>query len=114
MPENDLILEVPGEAIARSAPTPVEPPPDTPATVAAKEATLREQLLATAGLIGSPAALNWDHLNGAAAVQANYKPVGPELPDQLDVDPATIKAPVLTKQGWVLPLDDPRARFGGR
>jgi hypothetical protein len=114
MPKKDPTLEVPGEAINSAAPTPREPAPDTPSSVAAKEQTLREQLLATAGLVGSPAALNWDHLNGASAVQADYKPIGPELPDQLDVDPNTITAPVLSKQGWVLPTNDPRARFGGR
>jgi hypothetical protein len=115
MPDSDVTLESPGESPA-SAPAPLarEPAPDTPASVAAKEASLREQLEATAGLIGSPAALDWSHLNGASAVQAGYKPEGPNLPDQLDVDPDTIGEPVLTRQGWVLPTNDRRARFGGR
>lgn len=109
MLHNDVVLEIPGEQkIAR------EPAPDTPASVMAKNETLREQLANTANLIGSPAALNWDHLNGASAVQVGYKPVGPDLPDQLDVDPETIQVPVLSKQGWVLPTIDPRARFGGK
>lgn len=105
----DLTLESPGAAAA--VPTP--PPPDTPTSIAAKDESLRAQLVATAGLVGSPAALDWSHLNGAQAVQPGYKAQGPELPDQLDVDPDTIKAPVLTKQGWVLPTKDPRTRALG-
>ncbi len=31
-----------------------------------------------------------------------------ELPNVIDVDPAKIKAPTLTRQGWVLPLEQPR------
>lgn len=124
MPEPDVILETPGDSATATAsfgdpeaaqapeppPAASEPPPDTPSTVAEKEASLREQLIATAHLVGSPAALNWDHLTGAAAVKVDYKPIGPELPDQLDVDPHTITAPVLSKQGWVLPINDRRAR----
>lgn len=109
MPDADVTLESPGEALVAASSA-----PDTPATVAAKEATLRQQLVATAALVGSPAALNWDHLNGAAAVSADYRAVGPDLPDQLDVDPNTITEATLSKQGWVLPTNDPRARFGGR
>lgn len=114
MPEPEIALESPGVDSAPELPAPPpavrEPEPDTPENVAAKELTLREQLKATEQLVGSPAALDWSHLNGAAAVQPNYKPVGPELPDQLDVDPDTIDKPVLTRQGWVLPKNDPRAR----
>ena len=114
MSENDVTLEVPGEFVATATPMAREPASDTPESVAQKELTLRQQLVETAELVGSPAALDWGHLNGAMAVQAGYAPVGPDLPDQLDVDPQTLKAPVLTKQGWVLPVNDPRARFGGK
>ena len=30
-----------------------------------------------------------------------------ELPDQSEIDPATIKSSVLTKQGWVVPIEKP-------
>lgn len=88
--------------------------PETPDVLAAKDAELKRQVAATKSLVGSGAALNWDHLNSAAAVQKDYTPSGPELPDQADIDPDTISAPVLSKQGWVLPTNDPRARIGAR
>lgn len=109
--------ETPGAAPPDEVPEavePVAPPIDTAESIAAKDAKLKEQVAATAGLVGSKDALNWDHLNSANAVQPGYKPEGPSLPDQADVDPDTIKGPVLSKQGWVLPTNDPRARFGGR
>mgnify|MGYP003545827277 CR=1 FL=1 len=31
-----------------------------------------------------------------------------DLPNAIDVDPKAIKAPVLTRQGWVCPLEQPR------
>jgi hypothetical protein len=39
------------------------------------------------------------------------EPVDDGLPNSVDVDPAAIAAPTLTKQGWVLPLAQPRAFF---
>lgn len=111
--------ETPGEAppveVVEEAPAaPAARPPETAESLAAKDALLKQQVAATAKLVGSKGALNWDHLNSAAAVQPGYTPVVPELPDQADIDPDTLKAPVLSKQGWVLPTNDPRARFGGR
>ncbi len=31
-----------------------------------------------------------------------------DLPNAIDIDPKAIKAPVLTRQGWVCPLEQPR------
>lgn len=39
------------------------------------------------------------------------EPVGDDLPNVVDVDPAKITAPTLTKQGWVMPLEQPRYPF---
>lgn len=33
--------------------------------------------------------------------------IAPEIPNAIDIDPATITAPVLTKQGWVTPIEKP-------
>lgn len=33
--------------------------------------------------------------------------VSADMPNAIDIDPAEIKAPVLTKQGWVCPLEKP-------
>lgn len=127
-PKN-IPAETPGEAPApepEKAPAPAEPEPapaaplptgqtlDTPELIAAKDAELKRQVAETSKLVGSKDALNWNHLNSAAAVQKDYSPIDPGLPDQADVDPDTITQPVLSKQGWVLPTHDPRARFGGR
>jgi hypothetical protein len=87
---------------------------DTPESIAAKNAELEKRVAETAGNVGSSMALDWGSLTPAAAVMPGYQPTGPLLPDQLDVDPDTIKAPVLTKQGWVLPTNDPRARAMGK
>ena len=52
---------------------------------------------------------------GAAVAQPDEAPEavdaqpGPaDLPNAIDVDPKAIKAPVLTRQGWVCPLEQPR------
>lgn len=50
---------------------------------------------------------------GAAPAQPDESPaVAPEqpgdLPNAIDIDPNTIKAPVLTRQGWVCPIEKPR------
>ena len=102
-------LETPGAPALQSPDA-----PDTPQSVAAKEAELSRQLVATAKLVGSNEALNWDHLNGAAALVKGYTPIEQGLPDQLEINPDTIEEPVLSRQGWVLPTIDKRARFGGR
>lgn len=34
-----------------------------------------------------------------------------ELPDQDDIDRSKISRPVLSKQGWVLPIDKPTPQF---
>lgn len=34
-----------------------------------------------------------------------------DMPNSIDVDPAKITAPTLTRQGWVLPLAQPRNPF---
>lgn len=123
-PKN-IPAETPGEAPppepavepaadAKSPPLPSGDTADTPELIAAKDAELKRQVKATAELVGSDKALNWDHLNSAAAVQKDYSPIDHGLPDQADIDPDTLKQPVLSKQGWVLPTNDPRARFGGR
>lgn len=36
---------------------------------------------------------------------------GDELPDQSEIDPKTIRRPVLSKQGWVLPVEKPGPTF---
>lgn len=102
----DVENETPGES-------PKEPEADTPSSIAAKDAALKDQLEATSNLVGSSSAVDWSHLNGAMAVQPGYRPEGPSLPDEADVNPATITEAVLTKQGWVLPLHDPRVRDQG-
>lgn len=106
MPDPAVTLETPGAAV------PLMPAADqaNPPNDARKDELLRYQVAQTAKLVGSSAALDWGHLNAAAAVLKNYSPSEPDLPDQLDVDPDKIKAPALTKQGWVLPTHDARAR----
>jgi hypothetical protein len=48
-----------------------------------------------------------------AAAKAVAAPVsqGNELPDQDDIDRTKITRPVLSKQGWVLPIDRPGPQF---
>lgn len=52
---------------------------------------------------------------GAALAQPDESPVvvveqpgAADLPNAIDIDPKAIKAPVLTRQGWVCPLEQPR------
>jgi hypothetical protein len=44
-----------------------------------------------------------DEAPAAATEQPNA-----DLPNAIDIDPKAIKAPVLTRQGWVCPLEQPR------
>jgi len=44
-----------------------------------------------------------DEALAAATEQPNA-----DLPNAIDIDPKAIKAPVLTRQGWVCPLEQPR------
>lgn len=46
-----------------------------------------------------------------AVSTATAVPAPGELPDQDDIVPWTIKRPVLTKQGWVVPVDRPGPQF---
>jgi hypothetical protein len=82
---------------------------------ASQEQTLKSQLVDTAKLVGAKEALDWGHLTQAAAVKTGA-PQEPELPDQSDIDVAKLTVPVLTRQGWILPLpeNDPRTRYGQR
>lgn len=100
----------PASAPAEDAALKIPPGPSADAGDQAKQEALQEQLAVTAKLVGDRSALDWGHLNGAAAVQPGYSPVEAGLPDQLDIDPDTITQPVLSRQGWVLPKNDPRAR----
>ena len=51
---------------------------------------------------------------GAAPEQSDEAPAAAteqpnaDLPNAIDIDPKAIKAPVLTRQGWVCPLEQPR------
>lgn len=47
-----------------------------------------------------------------AIAQAADATVADDMPNAIDVDPKTITAPVLTKQGWVCPADKPNPRVG--
>lgn len=105
--KKQLRVETPG--------APQEPERDTPQSVARKEATLKQQIAATASLVGSPDAIDWSGLTQADAAKG-LLPVDEEnkLPDQSAVDAETITEPVLTRQGWVVPVHDVRARAAGR
>lgn len=108
MAKRDVAIETPG-AVDEAKPAAPVAADLTPT----QETKLKAELAETAKLVGAPGALDWSHLNQAAVIQ-NGSVAGPEYPDQSQVDAATLREPVLTKQGWVLPLNDPRARFGGR
>lgn len=52
---------------------------------------------------------------GAAPVQPDESPAvaveqfgAADLPNAIDIDPNAIAAPVLTRQGWVCPIEKPR------
>jgi len=79
---------------------------------AAQEVTLAADLAKTRLLVGNGQALDWSSLNhGLPAAVAKPDPDA-GLPES--ADPKSIKAPVLTKSGWVMPEHDPRARTGPR
>jgi hypothetical protein len=40
--------------------------------------------------------------------QATDSTVADDMPNAIDIDATKINAPVLTKQGWVCPVDKPR------
>jgi len=44
----------------------------------------------------------------AAAVAAGVHVESGDLPNAIDIDPNTIAGPVLTRQGWVCPVEKPR------
>jgi len=109
MAKKPLTVETPGTAR--------EPEVDTPASLAKKDNALKSQVAAIAADIanGSKDAVDWSHLNqAAAAAGAGQVVTEPALPDESDVDPAKIREPVLSRQGWVMPADDPRSRIGLR
>lgn len=126
MAKRTLKLETPGEVAPEPTPempdAPDESPPAAPVDApkgemsAAQDATLKTALVQTAKLVGAKGALDWSHLNAAAAVKTDYVAIDAALPGE---DTAFEQAnssgqPVLSRAGWVLPKDDPRARFGGR
>lgn len=107
---------VPTKRVKRPTPADLQPAVAPKAEMTAKqEKDLKGQLIETAKLVGAHEALDWSHLAGAGLKPAVAKN-DPEahLPAASDVDPDTITAPVLTKGGWVLPTNDPRARLVGR
>jgi hypothetical protein len=75
-----------------------------------QENKLKRDLELTKDLVGSPEALDWSHLTGAAAIAASKADPDAGLP--ATADPATIDRPVLTKGGWVLPQKDARTQKG--
>lgn len=81
--------------------TPGEPLPEetTPAPEAAAEQT-PDQPTTTETAPAADAAP--DAAADVADVVTPAKPLG-ELPDQSEIDPASITRPVLSKQGWVVP-----------
>ena len=121
--KRNVKIETPGAAVidppsddapvADVAKTPAPPQAANAEMTPAQERSLHQQLAQTAKLVGSHAALDWSGLtaNLPAAQGAKRNPED-DLPDFIDA--ATITAPVLTKTGWVIPVNDPRARFGGR
>ena len=123
--KRSLPIETPGETAsqapaAEQADPVTEAPAETVVTVAVptaeltpvQEATLQRDLQATARLVGSSEALDWSQLNNGLTPAAGRKDPDAGLPES--ADPETITAPVLTRSGWVLPANDPRARFGQR
>ena len=95
-------------------PSAVEPELEPVADAAADE-RLAAAVAVTAASIGNGGALDWSSLNQGAAVERGYNAAdtGPRLPDQSEVDSSKITEPTLTAQGWVIPLNDKRVRFGG-
>jgi len=97
-------------------PSAVEPEPEPePVADAAADERLAAAVAVTAASIGNGGALDWSSLNQGAAVERGYNAAdtGPRLPDQSEVDSSKITEPTLTAQGWVIPLNDKRVRFGG-
>lgn len=121
--KRNVTVETPGEARSDSGAGSVEAAPveakTSPAAVtsqltASQEVTLKQDLIKTAKLVGASEVLDWSHLNQGAILEAQRFDPDANLPHVDTVDAATIKAPVLTKSGWVLPLNDPRNRIGQR
>ena len=137
--KRDFKLETPGDSATQELPEPVVAPiraapliaaaahaqaqasTDTQGTAElsneAKENLLRRQIAETQGLIGHDSALSWGHLQTAAAVKEGYSAsveAEKDLPHSDEIDPSKIKTPVLSKQGWVLPLIDPRVALRPR
>lgn len=120
--KRNVKIETPGEASADSARESSEDYPaeakaaptaaDTSQLTPTQEVTLKQDLIKTAKLVGSNDALDWSSLNNG--LTPSTAKVDPEahLPTADSVDPAKITEPVLTKGGWVLPLNDKRARIG--
>lgn len=87
-----------------TAPDPTQPVAEAAApaaegdTVAVPKAQLDALLAKMADLEAKVAA-------APAAAARPPKTEGENLPDQSSVNPDTIKSPVLTKQGWVVPTD---------
>jgi hypothetical protein len=115
-PPRDVKLEVPGGQTS----TPVETAVETPAAAASdaaltpqQDSDLRSQLIETAKLVGDGKALDWSSLNQSEAIAKGGK-LDPDAGLPESADAATITEPVLTRNGWVLPINDPRARFGQR
>ena len=115
----DLAIETPGAAAAEPA---AQKPADEaavafdPAATVAPGSPLQQALAQTAQLVGSPKALDWSGLTQAGAAAGDPAIMSdPDagLPDQLDVDVEKITQPVKTRQGWVLPKNDPRVRTAG-
>lgn len=61
-----------------------------------------ERTVRTPGAPKTPAPKTEDAAQPAQSAQADAG-----LPNAIDIDAKTISAPVLTKQGWVCPVDKP-------
>lgn len=94
----------------------IETPGDPVDAEQAKGVLLAKQVKEVAKLVGSKDALDWQHLNQAEAVKPGYVPIEDTLPTEDDALTLANESgkPVQSRNGWVLPVNDPRSRIGAR
>lgn len=89
--------KVPGEPVAETVQQPAGEPVAETVAAAAPEETVTVSKASLDALMARVAALE------SQPAKARKPAAEAKLPDQDSVDPAKITAPVLSKQGWVVP-----------
>lgn len=102
MAKNVAAPQVPGAPVADSAATDPADQAQVGTTIETEGETVAVPKAQLEALLARVSALETAQQQNPVAKRANPEA---DLPDQDDVDASTLKLPVLSKQGWILPAN---------